>query len=286
MIRAVTQRLRGAVMGRRISKAATIVVMIAALLAGCSSAPTSGQPRTLEAAVAAEQEKQDRGQAGDFAGEWLLFSKVVREELSQADYVAYAKACYTTSNSVKVTGGRMDGDDKAIVRLELQGDQVTRTMVYEDGRWVQEPLDNWYKKPLTQLTEECRSTPNEPAKEDGATDPSAPPTGPLEQFQNSAEFEQVYGEANKALAPCTNRPPSICPTDSINDTLAKLRVLDSRLPDDYAEARTETQKQIELLQRCSKEPVGTDDCPLIIIGAQLFDIAASWYQTRRDLGLN
>lgn len=272
-------------MSRPISRAAAIVVASAVPLAGCSSAPTNGQSRTLEAAVAAEQEKQDRGQAGDFAGEWLLFSKKVRDELSQADYVAYAKVCYTTSNPVKVTGGRMGGDDKAIVRLELQGHQVTRTMVYEDGQWVQEPLDNWYEKPLTQLIEECRSTPNKPAKASGANDSSAPPTAPLELFQTRAEFDQVLDEAEKTLAPCTNLPPSMCPASSIDDTVAKLRVLNSRLPDEYAETRIETQKQIEMLQRCSKELAGADDCPLIIIGAQLLDIAASWHQTRRDLGL-
>ena len=276
-------RARRGVMGRIILQTAVIVVASAVLVAGCGRATISGQPRTLEAAVAAEQEKQDRGQAGDFAGEWLLFSKRVRDEISQADYVSYAKACYSTSNPVQVTGGRMEGDDKAVVRLELRGDQVSRTMVYEDGQWVQEPLDNWYERPLEQLIEECGSNPNEPTKPDTANDSSAPP---LEPFQTTAELEQVFDEANKALAPCTNLPPSMCPASSIDDTVAKLRVLNSRLPDDYTETRIETRKQIELLERCSEEAVRTKSCPVIIIGMQLFGIAASWHQTRDDRGLN
>ena len=34
---------------------------------------------------------------------------------------------------IKVVGVRMEGQDKALVRLELMGVKSSRTMVYEDG---------------------------------------------------------------------------------------------------------------------------------------------------------
>jgi hypothetical protein len=43
----------------------------------------------LAAATAAEQEKMDRRAARDFAGEWLLFTKVLRDGISQDDFVHY-----------------------------------------------------------------------------------------------------------------------------------------------------------------------------------------------------
>ncbi|MDT5327089.1 MAG: hypothetical protein QOF25_4241 [Mycobacterium sp.] len=45
----------------------------------------------------------------------------------------------------------MDGDEKAIVRVGLLGIKKVRTMVYEDGAWLQEPTDEFaenFGKPL------------------------------------------------------------------------------------------------------------------------------------------
>lgn len=39
---------------------------------------------------------------------------------------------------IKVVGVRMSGEDKAIVRLELLGVKESRTMLYIDGRWLQD----------------------------------------------------------------------------------------------------------------------------------------------------
>lgn len=258
------------------------------LLAGCGGSPEqSGQPKTLDAAIAAQQEKQDRGQAGDFAGEWLLFAKKVRDRLSQDDYVKYAKACYTTNNPVKVTGGRMEGDDKAIVRLELPGSQVTRTMTYEDGKWVQEPLDNWYEKPVSELIAECGSA-RPPAV------PEVPNQEPAkEPFRNSEEFKKSYDEAEAAYAPCKDQAlGSVLPEcrSAIATTLEKLRDLKARLPAEYTETTSETQKQIDELQglldcRGLRSDTAPNGCPLWQISGQLLPIGFAWYEDRRNLGL-
>jgi uncharacterized lipoprotein YehR (DUF1307 family) len=48
-----------------------------------SNTPTAAaQPKTLEAAVAAEQENADRYSSGDYAGQWLLYSARLREAIS------------------------------------------------------------------------------------------------------------------------------------------------------------------------------------------------------------
>lgn len=36
----------------------------------------------------------------------------------------------------------MSGDDKAIIRMEVAGFKQSRTMVYEDGAWHQQPSDD------------------------------------------------------------------------------------------------------------------------------------------------
>lgn len=102
---------------------------------------TQTQPETLDAAVAALQEKADRHASGDFAGEWLLFTKDLRDHVDQQTFVEYSQACISpvTQIKIKVSGGRMDGPGRAIVRQELLGVIKSATMVYEDGAWYKEP---------------------------------------------------------------------------------------------------------------------------------------------------
>ena len=112
------------------------------------------EPKTLEAATAAEQEKTDRFASGDFAGEWLLFSRRLRDALSQDDYVTYAETCWKSPLGMTVTGVRMEGDTKAIVRGGFSVVMVSYTMVYEDGKWYQEPaadLAEELGKPVEQM---------------------------------------------------------------------------------------------------------------------------------------
>lgn len=258
---------------------AVALVGFTALLAGCGgSTKQSVQPKTLEAAIAAQQEKQDRGQAGDFAGEWLLFTKKVRDRLSQADYVTYAKACYTTSNPVKVTGGRMEGDDKAIVRLESQGTQVIRTMTYEDGQWVQEPLDNWYEKPVSELIAECGSGSATTASKTPKQEPAKEP------IQETEQFQKLYDAADAAYGPCKDKAlGSLVPEcrAAITATVEKLRDLKASLPVEYAETTSETQKQIDQLQgmldcRGLRSDTNPGGCPIYLISGQLLQVAAAW----------
>ncbi len=107
-----------------------------------SSASSSGDPRTLDAAVASAQENADRFSSGDYAGSWELLTPSFQKLISQDDYVKVATACSGGADGsgmpIQVTGVRMSGEDKAIVRLELLGVKESRTMLYVNGRWLQD----------------------------------------------------------------------------------------------------------------------------------------------------
>jgi len=123
-----------------------------------STTATPEKPKTLEAATASEQENADRYSSGDYAGQWLLYSSRLRDAISQDDYEAYAKRCAAETERpeglrLTVEGVRMDGDSKAIVRLGVLGVVQSRTMVYEDGQWLQEPTEKLvanFGKPVAQ----------------------------------------------------------------------------------------------------------------------------------------
>ncbi len=135
-------------------------VITAVVVAGCSEpahqapakqtsigqpAPASSSraaiPKDLRAATAAAQEKVDRHASGDFAGEWLLFTQDLRDHLSQQEFVRYSEKCARTGLKITVAGGRMDGPDHAVVRIELMGVTKSYTMAYEDGAWYQQPAE-------------------------------------------------------------------------------------------------------------------------------------------------
>lgn len=107
-----------------------------------STASSSGDPRTLDAAVASAQENADRFSSGDYAGSWELLAPSFQKLISQDDYVKVAIACSGGADGsgmpIQVTGVRMSGEDKAIVRLELLGVKESRTMLYVNGRWLQD----------------------------------------------------------------------------------------------------------------------------------------------------
>lgn len=117
-----------------------------------------GEPKTLDAATAAAQEWANRHSPGDYTGEWEMMSKQVRDRISQADFVTESKTCSKgTGIPIKATGVRMDGTDTAIVRLEvplMAGIEQSRRVVYEDGKWVVTPGDDYAKelgKPVAQI---------------------------------------------------------------------------------------------------------------------------------------
>lgn len=97
------------------------------------------QPRTLAGATAAAQEKNDRHSSGDFAGEWYLFSNRLRDGISQDAFVQFSGTCAKIGPPIKATGVRMEGEDTAIVRLEIFGIMKTRKMLYEDNQWHMVP---------------------------------------------------------------------------------------------------------------------------------------------------
>lgn len=100
---------------------------------------TGDEPKTLEAATAADQERANRYSSGDLAGAWLLSSRQFREGISQSDYVAYTQTCKSPGLPITVEGVRMIGSDQAIVREDVLGFKHSVTMVYEDGHWVRAP---------------------------------------------------------------------------------------------------------------------------------------------------
>ncbi|MET0451473.1 MAG: hypothetical protein ABW137_06520 [Mycobacterium sp.] len=129
-----------------------------------SARPTIGQvtleDRTLGAATVAAQENLDRFTAGDFAGVWELMAKTVRDGISQDDFVAFYKTCKKADSSISVTGFRMEGDDEAIVRMNVGDVEYFRVMLYESGRWVMKPTDDFaghLGQPVTQIVAEERA---------------------------------------------------------------------------------------------------------------------------------
>jgi hypothetical protein len=110
------------------------------LLAACSSVPngqkpgaatitpqvtveapaTPQQPKTLEAATAASQEDANRFSSGDYAGDWEMGAKQVHDGISKADYITLHETCKGDPGlPITVTGVRLDGTDKAVVRWEI-----------------------------------------------------------------------------------------------------------------------------------------------------------------------
>ena len=126
---------------------------------------SGGDPQTLEAATAAAQEVADRHTAKDFAGVWLMLTKQNRDGISQTDYVTLQNACDQGGLPAKVTGVRMEGTTKAIVRWNvdlpvLSGFKVTKTMFYENGKWALAPEPEFVPelgKPVQQIIEDLRA---------------------------------------------------------------------------------------------------------------------------------
>jgi hypothetical protein len=117
---------------------------------------TRGQPKTLVGATAAAQEIAARYASRDYSGVWLLMNNNVRKGISSDDFVTLNKTCYAGwwDLPLKATGVRMDSDDTAVIRVEREGYASTRTMVYEDGGWVQAPPDTLTPllgKPIDQM---------------------------------------------------------------------------------------------------------------------------------------
>jgi hypothetical protein len=160
---------------------AALPALIALTLAGCGStstksdttkenasasatttATTPSQPKTLEAATAAVQEWADRRSSEDYAGAWQLFNKQVHDGISEADYVTLSKTCTSalTKYSETAKGVRMDGADKAVVRLEALGFKISADVLYEDGQWVLAPepdFANDLGKPIQQIIAERKA---------------------------------------------------------------------------------------------------------------------------------
>jgi hypothetical protein len=99
----------------------------------------AGAPKDLAAATAAAQQKADRHASGDFAGEWLLFTKDLRDNITQQAFVEFSQKCSPTGLVMKSSGGRMDSPERAVIHFETMGVTHAVTMIYEYGGWYKEP---------------------------------------------------------------------------------------------------------------------------------------------------
>lgn len=134
----------------RFANGTWIIISLLILVMGCdntsgTSPSESAEPRTLEAATAAVQEWSDRRQSDDYAGMWLMFTKQIRDGISQEDYVKLSQTCASAFQKmpVTVTGVRLDGPDRAIIRLKSLGIPVQIDAAYEDGKWALPPDDKF-----------------------------------------------------------------------------------------------------------------------------------------------
>lgn len=126
---------------------------------GGSSSSSSEAPKTLDAAVEAGQEVSDRFSSGDFAGSWDLMSSEFKDGISREDYVKLSSECSGTGIPIDVEGVRMEGDE-AIVRLAIGDFKQSRTMVYEDGQWLQAPSPDFKEdlgKPVEKIIKEKKA---------------------------------------------------------------------------------------------------------------------------------
>lgn len=110
------------------------------------AARSTEQPRTLEAARNASQVGWDRFTANDYAGTYDTYGTAVHSRISRADYATLFRACNEalgTANRAAVTveDPRWEAEpgDDVLVTIRHPLTTATRTMTYEDGRWVQRP---------------------------------------------------------------------------------------------------------------------------------------------------
>nr|ABP44454.1 hypothetical protein Mflv_1976 [Mycolicibacterium gilvum PYR-GCK] len=151
---------------------AVALVLFGAFATGCEgvlpdnfalpSQFAGGEPRTLDAATAAAQEFVDRRAAGDYAGVWLMYSRQVRDRISQSDYAKLSQTCGSSLEKVPVTatGVRLDGETRALVRVKPMGFSVQLPVVYENGEWFMAPSDDFAAdlgKPVDQIIAERRA---------------------------------------------------------------------------------------------------------------------------------
>jgi len=104
-----------------------------------SATASAGAPKDLATATAAAQLKAARHASGDFAGEWLLFTKDLRDNITQQAFVEFSQKCSATGLVMKSAGGRMDSPERAVIHFETMGVTHAVTMIYEYGGWYKEP---------------------------------------------------------------------------------------------------------------------------------------------------
>lgn len=85
-----------------------------------------------------------------------MYTEQIRDGISQSDYVTLSETCQSSIQKMPVTvsGVRMQGPDRAIVRLKALGFPVQLDMAYEDGQWLVPPDPEFAAelgKPVSQI---------------------------------------------------------------------------------------------------------------------------------------
>jgi hypothetical protein len=142
----------GVAMTRFVALATVVAAVV--LAGGCSSGhrtarthppavashTPSTDPRTVAAARAA-QEAIDRQLSGDYTGAWETYTAAGKAAISKADFVRLQTACPPKSlnQRARVVDARLEDPNTAVVRVNLGGNIVARTLRYEGGTWLIEP---------------------------------------------------------------------------------------------------------------------------------------------------
>ena len=75
---------------------------------------------------------------------WERMSQQVRDGITQADFVTFYETCKTTGPRIRVAGMLLDAaNGQAIVRAKVGSVERSRTMLFEDGKWVMKPTQEF-----------------------------------------------------------------------------------------------------------------------------------------------
>lgn len=108
------------------------------LIAACGNDTDSNEDAVRDAA----QEQADRYSAGDYAGVYDMWAADARAVISEDEYLKLAATCSGAGADIKVADVRVDGDDKATVRLGVGDFEQAYQMRLEDGAWKWVPTDD------------------------------------------------------------------------------------------------------------------------------------------------
>ena len=144
--------------------ASLAAVVLAAACSACGNADGATNTNAGQAgSVTANNRRRGTGRTGDAVGRHrrgagerrpLLvgrlrrcrerMSRQVRDGITQADFVTFYETCKTTGPRIRVAGMLLDAaNGQAIVRAKVGNVERSRTILFEDGKWVMKPTQEF-----------------------------------------------------------------------------------------------------------------------------------------------